>query len=278
MYKATLVLTRYKESNSMLFKSLKTISTQKQIVLEILLLDQFFNETTRKYCDKLFKQSNHTIKYIKIKSLWTSYAKNYWINISSNDIVLFSEPDMLLNNYRWYKMVDEFYNDKKVCMMISKIVPHFKSKWHFLTKSSIILEQFSVLDLWNEVFYTTRCLNWWLHIARLKKIWITMFFDEKLWRKKWILFWWEETDLSNRIKNKWGELLYNWKVTISHYILDEKNNLYRILNRFFYAGVSRKMRWWLPSPISKKRNIYDYIFIPILMPIYIAWYLYWYFK
>lgn len=273
--KASLIITRYKESNKMLFEALDSINKQEAIELEVLILDQFYNKDTESYSKELNKISLHNFKYIKIDPISLSYAKNYGIELSSNEIVLFAEPDMYLERNWAKRMRMRFVQDDSVCMMMSKISPLFEEKktcW--FAKASIITELFSVLDLWDGVFYVLKSLNWWLHKKRVKKLWINSFFNENLWRKNGVLLWGEETDLADRIKWNWGNILYNWKAIAKHRIFKERNNFKWLVKRLFYWGVSRYLRGGVPSPTWKKKNVYDYLFLPIILMFYFSGYLY----
>ncbi|MDP2396110.1 MAG: hypothetical protein Q8S84_00190 [bacterium] len=63
----TITATRYKEPNWLFHETIESLSRQKDVVADVLILDQFLTNETKEYCEKLSNE-NINIKYIVIEA------------------------------------------------------------------------------------------------------------------------------------------------------------------------------------------------------------------
>lgn len=275
MNKITITTTRYKEPNWLLHETLLSLSKQKKINADILFYDQFLNEETKKYCDDL---SNENIKfnYILIEPKWLSFARNQAIRDCKSDILLYIDSDAIADEFWACELSKTFEKGKNIWVTWWKIIP----KWHktpiFLSKADYVYDIYSMLDLWDDMIENKKIVwaNFWVNI---KLLWKDAYFDENLWRKPWKLLWWEESDLCERIQNKWLEIFYNWKAVVHHQVLTERISILWILKRMYWWWYNRWLAWWTPKSSNWwwKFNIWNYIILPIVFPFYILWLIKW---
>lgn len=271
----TITATRYKEPNWLFHETIESLSRQKDVVADVLILDQFLTNETKEYCEKLSNE-NINIKYIVIEAKWLSFARNYAIKECKTDVLLYIDSDAIADEYWTINMLKTFEIDNQIWIVWWKIVP----KWHkspsILAKADYVYDVYSMLDLWDEIKENSKVVwaNFWLNIARL---WSEAFFDENLWRKPGKLLWGEESDLCERAIKKWLKIYYNWKSSVIHQVLPERINIMWILKRMYWGwynrwlagGKPKASNWW------GKRNMWNYFILPVILPFYAFWFLKW---
>ncbi len=275
MKKITITSTRYKEPNWLFHKTIKSLSEQKSILAEVLILDQFFNKETKEYCKRL-NNKNIKLKYIVIKAKGLSYARNYAIKESKTDILLYIDSDAIADKLWAYNLTETLNIKNNIWIVWWRIIPKWHAKPLFLSKADYIYDIYSMLDLWNDSKEITKIVwaSFWINI---KKLWKEAFFNENLWRKPWKLLWWEESELCKRVLNNWLKIYYNWKAVIKHQVLSERISYSWIFKRMYWWWYSRWLSWWKPKTNNSKWkiNIWNYIILPIILPFYILWIIKW---
>ena len=271
----SVVITRYKEGNNILLDALSSLKGQEKVFLEILVLDQFYNKEVEEYC-----ASNSTEKikfnYIIIEPKSLSYARNFWIKKSTNNMILFLDADAIAATNRAYELIKQLNNDD-IAISWTKILPKRNGKRNILTYSHYFWADYSLLDLWNDITLTTKVV-WASFGLNKNKTSDECYFDEGYGRKNWILLGWEETDLCARVQKKWSKIAYIGTTYILHQIDKERLEYKRLFKRVFFGWISRYLRWWMPQPRGFKKNIYDYLFLPLYLFFYIPWYIYGFIK
>lgn len=268
---ASVVVTRYKEDNSLLFDTIKSLSTQEWTSLEILVLDQFYNIETEEFCKEL-NSDDHTFLYIVIDPISLSYARNYWLHHAKNNIVLFIDSDAIAMKNWSYEIINLLHKDKQTRVVWTKVLPKWNGKRNILTKSNYFSSVYSLLDLWDGILSIQKVI--WASFAVNKKDIEDIIFNENLWRKNGVLLGWEETEFCDNVKLKWFHIQYTWKTYVLHQINHDRLRLVWLIERVIFLWVGRAMKWWLPSPHKTKKNIFDYLFFPIFLMFYGYGYLY----
>lgn len=270
---ASVIVTRYKESNSLLFDTIKSLFAQKWTSLEVLILDQFYDSETEEFCKELTSSGDHTFLYTIIDPISLSYARNYWLRHAKNNIIIFIDSDAIAMDNWSYEIINVFRKNNQTRIVGTKILPKWNGKKNILTRSNYFASVYSLLDLWNEVLTVSKVI--WASFAINKNNIDEIFFNENLWRKNWVLLGWEETEFCDRVKFKWFDIQYTWKTYVLHQINQDRLCLSWLIERVVFLWVGRAMKWWLPSPHKTKKNIFDYLFFPLFLVFYWYGYIYW---
>nr|MBA4405532.1 hypothetical protein [Nanoarchaeum sp.] len=271
MINATVVLTRYNESNKIITPCLSSLSNQKNINLEILFLDQTEDAIIKKLC-KTLSNKNIKIKHHKIAAKSLSYARNIGINLSKTKLVLFIDSDAIPQEDWAFELVKslEFEN---VGAVGSKSIPLWKSKPKWYNKTLPAKEVYSLFDLGNKTIKTKRVVGVGFGINK-KIIDKESYFNEKLGRRPGSLLGGEETDLCNRIRKIGLDIYYVPSSVVQHQIQTNRMGLGWLINRFFYGGIGKAYVGGTPEVKSKKYNMQDKIFVLIISLPYLVGYLY----
>lgn len=272
---ATVVITRYKEPNSILNDTLYSVSKQIWCKLNIFMLDQFFNKDTELLCKSLNENPHgHIFEYRLIEPISLSYARNLWISESLNDIVMCIDPDAIASENRASSTIKCFETHKNTAIVWTKIIPKRNWKKNIFLFSSFFRADYSMLDLWNEIIEDVPKVIWASFSVHKWRLWNIELFDWNLWRKNGNLLWGEETDLCQRARKKWLKVTYNWEWYVLHQVSKERLSYSRIIKRIFWWWVSRALSHTKPEPHKIKRKVADYIFLPFYLAIYISWLIY----
>lgn len=267
-----IVITRYDEVNQFLIDCFEGLKLQTDKKFQVLFLDQKNDEEIQSIVELY-----DFVKYEKIPLRSLSYARNLWIQKSQHDIIAFLDCDAIPAK-NWVKEIKfMFSKHSNIWVVWTRILPIWLLPPKTIHLSSIVLEQYSLLDLWQRIKVVNKVVWASFAIAKTRLSWLA-YFDESLGRKNWKLLWWEETDLCERILYEWFQVMYTWKTFVYHQIQKQRVCLYRALKRIYWWWYNRAKRWWIPSSHHKYRNIYDYIFLPLIILFYGFWYLKWKFE
>lgn len=266
----TITLTRYKEPNWLIHETLDSLSRQKNVSAEVLFLDQFYNKETEDYCRSLTNE-HVAFTYVTIPAKSLSFARNHAIKVCKTNLLLFIDSDAIADE-AWAEQLATTLLGENIAVAGGKIVP----KWHktplLITKSSVVMEQYSLLDQGKDAIETNKVVgaNFGLSLQRLGDI---AYFDEKLGRREGVLLGGEETDLCDRARASGLQVYYNGKAVVQHQILPERVSYKWIFNRIYYAGMSRALRGGVPNPTHSSRSLWNSIILPIIIIPYAAGYL-----
>jgi GT2 family glycosyltransferase len=249
---------------------LYALSRQKNAGCEVIMLDQIQDAETKALCTQL---SNENIKFIYdlFKANGLSDARNEGIKRACCTKILFTDADGIPAE-NWAEEMSKALSEPNVAIVGSKILPIWLGKPNILTKSTIMLDQYSVLDMGDDKIDYTKAIgvSFGLDMNKLRE---EGYFDKKYGRRNGILISGEETELCARIKKKGFRIRYIPGTFVYHQISKERCRFRWALKRLYYAGYSRSCRGGLPNPNNSKRNIYDFILAPIIAPVYLAGYL-----
>jgi GT2 family glycosyltransferase len=171
----------------------------------------------------------------------------------------------------WGQEMTKVLDEPQVAIVGSKIIPRWLGKPNFLTKSSVVLEQYAMHDLGSKDKYCKKAIGVSYGFDKEKLVGME-YFDEKLSRRRGILLCGAETDLCDRVIKAGLKIKYIASTYAEHQVSKERCELKYALKRVFYAGVTRRYRGGLPSPNQKKKNIYDFLYGPIIAAAYLGGY------
>ena len=134
---------------------MESLRIQKNIDLEIIFLDQSDDNSFMTMVNELNENFAHTFKYYNIPDVSLSFARNYGINIASNNYVAFIDPDAVANEFWAINIVKAFKDEENVGIVGGKILPQFLGNTRWYHKSSYVKEVYSLLDLGDEDKYVS---------------------------------------------------------------------------------------------------------------------------
>ncbi|PID86279.1 hypothetical protein CSB08_01295 [Candidatus Gracilibacteria bacterium] len=264
----SVIITRYKEPDDIFHEALLSLSKQINIKLEILVLDQFMNSDTELLCKKYNEISDHDFKYILIKPISLSYARNFGVKKSSTDYCLFLDADAIADNNWAKEVVSGFIDNEKVGVIGTKILPKWNGNRNIFTFSNFFLSEYSLLNLGDDNLIVNKVIGASFAINK-KLLSKDSYFDENLGRKDGVLLGGEETELCERAINKGFNVMYVGKSFVYHQISSERLSYSWIIKRVFWGGVSRGMKGGKPVPVKMNRKFLDYLLLPFYLLFYV---------
>jgi len=263
----SVIVVTYGEPIEMVERCVRSLEIQENINLEIILLDQIGNANLQDTYNKLNRGISHTFKYLKIPAKSLSFARNYGMEIASNNHIAFIDPDAVAEKKWASNIIKEFKKDKSVGIIGGKIIPKFSGELHWYHKSRYVWDIYSVLDLGSEPKYVKKVVG--ANFAINRELTKDERFREDLGRREGKLFGGEETDFCERAARKGIKIKYVPNAIVYHYISNERLKLSWILKRFYYGGISRGLRGGKPEPGKARYSIRDCILLPIFIIPYI---------
>lgn len=265
--KTTVSLTRYREPNELLCAALESLARQRGVELEVLVLDQMDDEAIRGMCERLSVGAIR-FRYDVIPVRCLSYARNQAIKRCKTPVLLYLDPDAIADE-DWAAQLTRTLVETASAVAGGKVIPLWLKRPGVVQRSSLVREQYSLLDLGNaEVpFHKVIGAGCGIHIPHLGK---DAFFSEALGRRPGVLLGGEETDLCQRALARGFKVTYNGLATVQHQIPSERVSMGWVVRRMYYAGVSRRVKGGAPSPTHSTRNAWDYIVAPLVIPAYLV--------
>lgn len=271
IYKVSIVVTRYNESNETLFMCLKGLAKQKKCICFIYVLDQKDDKETEILCNKLTSK-NIKFFYKKIPVKGLSYARNLGIKYSKTDIILFIDSDAIPDEYWAYNLTKVFYIYDAIGIVGGKSEPLWRDKLRWYCYSNLLEDMYSILNLNENIIQTNKIMGVNFGINR-KILGKETYFNENFGRRPGLLIGGEETDLCRRCLKKGFKILYTPFAIVKHQIFKERMQLKWIIKRFYFAGHSRNILGGMPQPYIKKFNIYDVLLLIVVIIPYILGYI-----
>ncbi len=267
--KLTITLTRYNEPDSLILETLESLSNQVNVTASVIFFDQDGDSNIQQNIDKL-NNERVDFKRIVIPAISLSYARNQAIDNCQTSILLFIDSDAIAES-DWAEMMLEAFKDSEAAIVGGKIVLKWKAKPPLLAKSNIVREQYSCLNLGDDLMPLSKVIgaNFGVDLSKLRRL---AFFDEELGRKSGILLGGEETDLCRRAIRSGLNVFYQGGALVHHQVLPERISNRWIFKRLYFAGYSRAQSGGMPSPTHSK-NIWDYFLLPLYFPPYLFGYL-----
>lgn len=263
MNKATIIVTRYNEPNSLIHPCLVALSKQRNISTLVYFLDQEEDNETKVLCNNLSTKNVKIVyKIITAKSL--SYARNLGIKLSKTDIILFTDSDAIPSENWASELTRTFTINNKIAIVGGKAIAKWLTKPKWYHHSNILMDAYSTIDLGEETKETDKIVgvNFGFKKSLLKK---EASFDENLGRRPGSLLGGEETDLCERTIKKGFSVFYNGKAVVQHQIQKDRMNLSWIFKRSYYWGYGRAIAGGMPKTYTTKRNFYDKLILLLIL-------------
>lgn len=264
-FDATAALTRYDEPDELVLQALGHLAAQEGVRLRILLLDQAdASAEFEMECARL-SSPDIQIQRVEIPARSLSFARNAAIERTLSDLLLFIDVDAFAAPDWAFFLIDSL-SRPDVAVAGSRILPVWLKKPFWLTRSAIVLDQYSVLDLGDETKSVDRVVGagFGVDLARLGR---TMRFDENLGRRDGLLFGGEETDFCRRNRARGETVIYDGRSVVYHQISPERMTFRWLTRRMYYAGIGRCRAGGRPNP-SRRLNVWDFLALPVILPSY----------
>ena len=261
----TIALTRYNEPDWLLNLTLESLGRQREVNAKVLELDQSVQKKTKDFCNRLCSE-NIEFDYRVIASKGLSYARNVAISLCQTDILLFTDPDVVLAS-DWAYCLSRTLMNNNCAIAGGKIIPRWESRPRWYMKSNIMTDQYSLIDLGDAEKETGRIIGGSMGI-NIKQIGHQAYFNENLGRRKGTLVGGGDSEFCERAIQNGFKVYYTGRTVAHHQILESRMNLIWIIRKFYYSGFSRAIRGGRPSAMNKKRGTADYIVLGVFAPFY----------
>jgi len=251
MISVTIALTRYEEPDDLFHPALKGIARQERVYADVHVLDQSYHPETENFC-KGISSSNITFLYRVIPARGCACARNTAIRLCKTDILLWTDPDMLLPP-DWAYHFSRILSDNTWDVAGGKIIPQWQKPPRWYMKTNIMMDQYSLLDLGDNVIETDRIIggSMGLHLRTLGR---QAFFDQNLGRQKGTLLGGVDSEFCERVRQRGFRVCYVGTVAAGHYIPASRMRPGWIARKFFYSGLSRSLRGGLPATMNKRKK------------------------
>ncbi|WDI33123.1 glycosyltransferase [Hyphococcus flavus] len=265
----TITLTRYREPDWLVRETLASLAAQEAVAGEVIFLDQNWSESFAKEVAD-FSTEQLCVRAEPCEEKGLSHARNLGLDISKTDIVLFIDPDAIASP-KWAAKLAQALNREGVAVAGSRILPEWKGRRPLVTRSRVVLDQYSVLDWGEGTIDAPRVVGAGFGVCKSAAP-TEIYFDEALGRRDGKLFGGEESDLCERIRAKGLNVIYCGGAIVYHQILPERLSWRWALQRLYFAGLGRAQRGGTPSP-AHRPGFWDFALLPVILPFYLAGYL-----
>jgi GT2 family glycosyltransferase len=270
MVSVTIALTRYKEPDWLLNLTLEAIARQAEVRASVQVLDQSLHQETKEYCSSLSSERIR-FEYHVIPSKGCSYARNFAISLCQTDILLWTDPDVVLAS-DWACSLSQTLVDQKCAVVGGKIIPRWHGIPRWYMRTNVMTDQYSLIDLGQDETETDRIIGGSLGI-NIRQMGQEACFDENLGRRNGTLLGGVDAEFCERAVQNGFEVYYTGRTVAEHQILRTKMNLFWTARKFYYGGFSRSIRGGRPSAMNKKRETADYVVLGMFAPFYAAGFL-----
>jgi len=263
----TIALTRYNEPDELFAQCLKSIAAQEKVRARVLVLDQKKSLSIKSMCGSL-SSDNLVFEYLAVPESGCAVARNMAINFCKTDIMLWTDPDVVLQP-DWADVLGNALLNPERAVAGGKIIPDWQRVPRWYMKANIMKDHYSLIDLGDEEKETDRIIggSMGIHIRRLGA---NAHFDERLGRQKGTLLGGVDAEFCQRVIRAGWKVFYTGQTTALHQIPQSRTNISWIVKKFYYGGISRGLRGGMPSPMNKKRELEDYAVLLFFSPLYLA--------
>lgn len=265
----TIALTRYNEPDALLAQALESLAGQRDVRATVLVLDQALHQATQELCSRLSSE-RIVFEYTVIAPRGCSSARNTAIGLCRTDILLWTDPDVVLAP-DWAACLSQTLLNTECAIVGGKLVPlwHGMPRWYM--KTNVMTDNYSLIDLGPDEVKTVRIIGGSMGI-NLRRMGSEAYFDEKLGRQKGTLLGGVDAEFCERAVLKGMTVYYTGRTVARHQIVAARMSLGWMAKKFHYSGVSRALRGGRPSSMNKKRGIGDLILLGAFAPLYAAGY------
>lgn len=274
MEEFTLIMTRYDEENTLVKKSLVSLSKQKFVKIRVLFLDQILDNDIKLFCDEI-SNNNIIFEYVKIKKIGLSYAKNYGLKLCKTNLVLFYDPDQFACDTWAYEL---YIGMKKFGVPCStgSTFPVWEKNPLFISKSNLVKEFYSIKN------YGVKYRDDFMFFGGNVLFDLSFFdgklvFPEHLGRQNGTLLSGEDAFVSSKIFRAGQKIIYCEGAKVNHFISEDRISYLWVFRRVFAGGYGKALRKKMPRQLTKKCK-FDYLVIFLILPFYFSGYLLGYLK
>lgn len=260
----TVIVTRYAESDQIVFKCLESLKRQN-IPIHVLFLDQQQSERVKQFTE-VTDDSKVSIEYETIPAKSLSYARNHGLRKARTQYVLFCDVDCILDN-QWAKAIVEAFESTGATIIGTRILPDWEITPRWYMETIYLREFFSLLDLGEGIIPVTKVVGASFAIDKAR-ITDHIVFAENLGRQNGRLLCGEETDLCIQVLRSGGKIYYTSDAIAHHQIQKERIAFTWLQRRAYFGGFSRAVRGGKIDPFSKKVRFIDKIGILPFVPAY----------
>ncbi len=246
-----------------------SLASQRDTKGCILFIDQSPNQATRQLCHEL-NRPHLEMRYIEADKQGLSKARNLAIARCETEVLLYLDVDAVAAP-DWASQLRRSLTEGGAVVTGGRIVPRWHGRPLLASRSRLVCEQYSLLDLGPGVHEASRVVgaNFGLNRARVGD---DAFFDEALGRRDGLLLGGEESDLCRRVASRGLKILYNGAAVVEHQILPERMTYRWLTRRFYFAGLNRAIFGGSPQP-SHEMGLWDLLVTPFCLVPYSAGYL-----
>lgn len=260
----TVTLTRYAEADDLVWETLESLSRQVGVDAEILFYDQDWRED---FAARVEALSSAQLRFScrPCPKAGLSHARNLAIAEARHDRIAYIDPDAIAAP-DWALHLASAMQATGAAIAGARILPKWRGREPLISRARVVRDQYSLLDWGSETRPAPRvvgaafALN--RSIAREE-----MVFDTGLGRRDGKLYSGEESDLSARVSAAGGMIIYVGGALVHHQILPERQRLFWVQRRLYFAGLSRGTQKGAPAP-SQRPGLWDWIFLPLILPPY----------
>ncbi len=265
----TISLTRHLEPDWLVRDALMSLAPQRDTKGSILFIDQSPNQAMRRLCREL-SGPQLEFRYIEAGKQGLSEARNLAIAQCQTDVLLYLDVDAVAAP-DWASQLRRSLTESGAVVTGGRIVPRWHRRPLLASRSRLVCEQYSLLDLGPDVHEASRVVgaNFGINRARIGE---DAFFDESLGRRDGLLLGGEESDLCRRVASRGLKILYNGAAVVEHQILPERMTYRWLTRRFYFAGLNRAIFGGPPQP-NHKMGLWDLLAAPFCLVPYSAGYL-----
>ncbi|MEM9147890.1 MAG: glycosyltransferase [Pseudomonadota bacterium] len=268
--RAVIALTRYAEPNALVLETLESLARLEGEGFTVHLADQRADPDLAQAVAAL-STPRLPFLYDTIPAKSLSFARNHALNVADADIVLFIDPDAIVETDWALHLATALERSPEAALVGGRIVPLWRSPPPVLARARFVRDVFSVLDLGPGLrpYHRVVGASFGVHKRRLGT---EARFDERLGRREGKLFSGEESELCARALAKGFEVLYEHAALAHHQIGAERARTAWILQRFYYAGMGRVAQGGEPRPSQGPKGL-EWLAVAAVLPAYGAGYI-----
>jgi glycosyltransferase involved in cell wall biosynthesis len=236
----SVIICTYNRSESLkrTLASFNGIVNPKNILWELIIVNNNSQDNTKFICEEYQKDSKVEMQYVFEEKQGLSEARNTGIKFAKGEIIAFTDDDVIVDKY-WLSNIYNIFEEYQVSSVGGKILPLWavaKPRWLIPELYGML----ALLDYGEEPLYLNYPYIWGANIAikaeMFKKYGL---FNINLGRIGKKLYCDEEFDFLLRLHNNGEKVLYHPGVVVHHCITRDKISKIYFVKWKYYAGASK---------------------------------------
>jgi len=265
----TITLTRHDESDSLVRGTLERLGALRNVRATVLFFDQQNSAELAGLCDSL-SGTNLRFEVRSIETTALSPARNLAIQACETEHLLYIDADARPRP-DWARALSETLSRPGVAIAGSRILPDWEGRPLFPTRSAIVREHYSLLDLGEDTMEVEKVFGAGFGID-CAKLGPDAYFDTALGRTAGTLLGGEEIDLCRRARGAGYSVVYCGGSVVDHFVPATRTTWRWLMRRFYYAGRNRALGKGPPQPVNRLSSANLLPLVPLL-PAYAFGYL-----